>query len=201
MTYGRIGYWLRVKTAGSQARRFVSSQDLDRIFMLTALACALIGAACDIRSRRIPNWLTGTSILLGLALHLSLQGWIALGTAALAGAIGGGIFLLVYLGGGMGAGDVKLMAAVSVLAGLGHVREVLVATTLLGGVFAVVFAVFRGRFKAVLANVVTLITHHGKAGLTPHPELNITNPLTLRLPYGIAVAAGAAVSSWNALLR
>ena len=176
-------------------------QDLDRIFILTALACALIGAACDIHSRRIPNWLTGTSILLGLALHLSLQGWIALGTAALAGAIGGGVFLLFYLGGGMGAGDVKLMAAVSVLAGLGHLREVLVATMLLGGVFAVAFALFRGQLKVVLANVATLITHHGKAGLSSHPELNLTNPLTLRLPYGIAIAAGAAMLSWNALLR
>ena len=179
----------------------MSNQDLDRIFMLTALACALMGAGCDIRSRRIPNSLTGTSVLLGLALHLSLQGWVALGTAALAGTIGGGVFLLFYLGGGMGAGDVKLMAAVSVLAGLGHVREVLVATTLLGGVFAVVFALFSGRLKAVLANVVTLIAYHGKAGFTPHPELNIANPLTLRLPYGIAVAAGAAVTSWNVLQR
>jgi prepilin peptidase CpaA len=179
----------------------VSSQDLDRIFMLTALVCALIGAVCDIRSHRIPNWLTGTSMLLGLALHLSLQGWIALGAAALAGAIGGGVFLLFYLGGGMGGGDVKLMAAVSVLAGLSHVRDVLLATTLLGGVFAVVFALFRGQLKSVLANIVTLIIHHGRTGLTPHSELNITNPLTLRLPYGIAVAAGAAVSSWNALLR
>ena len=179
----------------------MQSQDLDRMFILTALACALIGAACDIRSRRIPNWLTGTSILLGLTLHLSLEGWIALGTATLAGAIGGGVFLLFYLGGGMGAGDVKLMAAVSVIVGLGHVGEVLLATTLLGGLFAVVFALFNGRLKDALANVVTLITHHGKAGLTPHPELNITNPLTLRLPYGIAVAAGAAVLSWKALLR
>jgi len=179
----------------------VSSNDLDRIFLLTALACALIGAACDVRSRRIPNWLTGTSVLLGLLLHLCLQGWAGLSGAALAGALGGGAFLVFYVGGGMGAGDVKLMAAVSVLAGRSHVGEVLVATTLLGGAFAVVFALLQGRLKAVLANVGTLLAHHGRAGLTPHPELNLTNPLTLRLPYGIAIAAGAAVLSWNALLR
>jgi len=179
----------------------VSGHDLDRVFILTALACALIGATCDVHSRRIPNWLTGAATALGLGMHLWLQGWIGLGTAALAGAIGGGFFLVFYLGGGMGAGDVKLMAAVAVLAGLSHVGEILVATTLLGGVLAVVYALLQGRLKAVLANVVRLIVHHGKTGLTPHPELNITNPLTLRLPYGIAVAAGAAVLSWNALLR
>ncbi len=168
---------------------------------MTALACALTGAACDIRWRRIPNWLTGPSILLGLALHLSLQGWVALATAALAGAIGGGVFLLFYLGGGMGAGDVKLMAAVSVLTGLSHVGEALVETTLLGGVLAVGWALVHGRLKGALANVITLIMHHGRSGLTPHPRLNLTNPLTLRLPYGIAIAAGAAVLSWNVLLR
>ena len=165
------------------------------------LAVAGLAAIIDVRSRRIPNWLTGPSILLGLTLHLSLQGWIALGTAVLAGAIGGGVFLLFYLGGGMGAGDVKLMAAVSVLVGLAHVGEVLIATTLLGGVFAVLFALSKGQLKAVLANIAGILVHHGKAGLTPHPELNLTNPLTLRLPYGIAVAAGAAVLSWNVLVR
>ncbi len=179
----------------------MSSHDLDRIFILTALACALLGATCDVRSRRIPNWLTGTSMALGLVLHWSLQGWMALWTCLLAGVIAGGAFLVFYLGGGMGAGDVKLVAAVSVLAGLSHVGEVLIATTLLGGVFAVVLALSRGRLKPVLVNVVTLVTHHGKAGFTPHPELNITNPVTLRLPYGVAIAAGAAVTSWNALLR
>ena len=177
------------------------SHDLDRLYILTALACGLIGAVCDIRSRRIPNWLTGTAIVLGLGMHLWLQGGVALGMAALAGMIGGGVFLLFYLAGGMGAGDVKLMAAVSVLVGLGHLGEVLIATTLLGGVLALGFALVKGQLKAVLANVAGIFVHHGKAGLTPHPELNLTNPLTLRLPYGIAIAAGAAALSWNALLR
>ncbi len=177
------------------------THDLDRVFILTALACGSIGAVCDVRSRRIPNWLTGTAIALGLGMHWWLQGWMALATAALAGAIGGGVFLLFYLGGGMGAGDVKLMAGVSVLVGLGHVGEVLIATALLGGVFAILLAVSKGQLKAVVGNVAGIFVHHGKAGLTPHPELNLTNPLTLRLPYGIAIAAGAAVLSWNALLR
>ena len=54
------------------------------------------------------------------------------------------MFLLFYLAGGMGAGDVKLMAGVSVLVGLSHVGEVLIATALLGGVFAMVLAVVQG---------------------------------------------------------
>jgi hypothetical protein len=62
-------------------------------------------------------------------------------------------------------------------------------------------ALSQGQLRALLANTVTLLVHHGKAGLSPHAELNLTNPLTLRLPYGIAIAAGTAVSSWNVLLR
>jgi prepilin peptidase CpaA len=171
----------------------VSSQDLDRIFLLTALACAVLGALCDVRSRRIPNLLTGSSALIGLAMHLCLQGWSAMAKAALAGAIGGGVFLLFYLSGGMGAGDVKLMAAVSVVAGLGHLGEALLATSLLGGVLAIGWALLCGQLKGVLANVCRLMLHHGKHGLTQHRELNLTNPSTLRLPYGVAIAAGTAV--------
>ncbi len=94
------------------------SHDLDRIYILTALACGLIGAVCDVRSRRIPNWLTGTAIGLGWECTDGCRAGWRWPTAALAGAIGGGVFLLFYLGGGMGAGDVKLMAGVSVLVGL-----------------------------------------------------------------------------------
>jgi hypothetical protein len=79
--------------------------------------------------------------------------------------------------------------------------EVLVATALLGGIFAVVLALSQRQLRALLANAVTLMIHHGKTGFTPHDELNLANPLTLRLPYGIAIAAGTALSSWNALLR
>jgi prepilin peptidase CpaA len=166
-----------------------------------SLVCASIGAFRDIRTRRIPNWLTGPSILAGLGLHLVLGGWHSMATAALAGLLAGGAFLLFHLAGGMGAGDVKLMTAVSCFAGLSYVPEILIATALMGGIFAIILALSRHRLKETLTNIGVLVIHHGSSGLKPHADLNVTNSERLRLPYGVAIAAGSAISFCSVLLR
>jgi len=175
--------------------------DREVIFVGLAMACASIGAFRDVRTRRIPNWLTGPSILAGLALHLILGGPTGLGKAALAGLIGGGVFLIFHLAGGMGAGDVKLMTAVSCLAGLSYLPEILIATALMGGVFAIIVAVSRHRLKETLSNIGVLAIHHGTSGLRPHSNINVTNAERLRLPYGVAIAAGSGISLCTVLLR
>jgi prepilin peptidase CpaA len=164
------------------------------VYAATALLCAAIAAVCDLKTRRIPNLLTGPSILLGLLLHLVLGGWSELGWSAAAALIGGGIFLVFYLAGGMGAGDVKLMAAVAALAGYSFVPKLLIATVLIGGVLALGMAVLHGKFKTTVRNIVALLQHHRAEGLTPHPALNVQNSSALRLPYAIAIAAGCLVT-------
>jgi prepilin peptidase CpaA len=175
--------------------------DLDATFVGMSLVCASIGAWSDVRTRRIPNWLTGPSILAGLVLHLAFGGWRALGTSALAGVLAGAVFLVFHLAGGMGAGDVKLMTAVSVLAGLNYFVEILIATALMGGLFALALALSRRRLKHTLANIGVLVVHHGTSGLRPHSDLNVSNAETLRLPYGIAIAAGTGIALCSVLLR
>ena len=66
---------------------------------------------CDLKTRRIPNWLTVISLVLALAFHLTTGGWPGL-LAALGGfAVGFGILLVLWLIGGGGGGDVILMGA------------------------------------------------------------------------------------------
>src|SRR5258708_10363677 len=112
----------------------------DLTYPATAAACALVGSVFDVKSRRIPNFITVPSFLLGLAMHFALGGWKQLLTSLAAGIICGLVFLVFYLAGGMGAGDVKLIMAVGCIAGLSHVAYLLVLTALSGGVMAVVFA-------------------------------------------------------------
>ena len=169
---------------------------LECIYLLLASLCASAGAISDARSRRIPNLLTGTSIAFGLLLHLQTGGWRQMGTAAVAGLAGGAVFFIFFLVGAMGAGDVKLMAAISVIAGFGHLAELFMAIAFTGGVFALVLAISRGRLKATLANVASLIRHHAASGALPHPDLNLDNPHALRIPYGVPIAAGC----WIVLL-
>jgi len=164
------------------------------VYPAAALVCATIGAVYDVRSRRIPNFVTLPAIAFGLLLHSSLGGWRQLGASAAAGLICGLIFLLFYLAGGMGAGDVKLMTAAGCIAGLPLTAQLLIATSLAGGAMAIGLALYRGRFKETLLNIGALALHHKTEGLTPHPEFNIGNTATLRLPYALAIAAGSALS-------
>jgi prepilin peptidase CpaA len=164
------------------------------VYPIAASVVALVGAAFDVKSRRIPNKLTGPALLFGLALHLTLDGWHGLLNCVAAGLICGGVFLVFYLAGGMGAGDVKLITAVGCLAGLSNTAYLLVLTALAGGVMAIGMALMRGRLKETLLNVGALANHHKNEGLTAHPDLNVRNENTLRLPYGLAIAAGCTIT-------
>lgn len=168
--------------------------DFNPIYLAAACVSAAVGAAFDIKSRRIPNFVTGPSLAFGLLLHGIGDGWHGLLSSFAAALICGAIFLVFYLAGGMGAGDVKLMTAVGCLAGLPHIQYLLVLSALAGGVMGIGLAIARGRLMQTLSNVGALLTHHKDEGLTPHPELNVTNSNTLRLPYGVAIAAGCALT-------
>jgi prepilin peptidase CpaA len=110
--------------------------------------------------------------------------------------IGGGLFLLFFLLGGMGAGDVKLMAAVGCLVGLESLSRVLIATVLVGAALAVLLALYRGRLRQTIANVAALAVHYQENGLSPHDELSLENVLTLRMPYAVPIAVGCMVALW-----
>jgi prepilin peptidase CpaA len=159
-------------------------------YMEAALLCASIASLYDLRTRRIPNKLTLPAIVCGLILHLVRGGPVEFGLSALAGLIAGGVFLLFFLAGGMGAGDVKLMTAIGCLAGAANIKDVLISTVLIGAVMGIALAIYRGRFRQTLGNVVTLVQHHRAEGLEAHPEINVRNASTLRLPYALPIAAG-----------
>jgi prepilin peptidase CpaA len=173
----------------------------DFVYAAAASLCALTGAAYDLKSRRVPNFLTGPALLFGLALHASFGGWRDLSSAAIAALVSGFIFLIFYIAGGMGAGDVKLIAAVACIAGSPRVATLLICTALAGGVMALALVIARQQFKQTVCNVKELVAHHGKRGLEPHPSLNVSNAKNLRLPYAVAIAAGSALTMCVMLLK
>lgn len=171
----------------------MSNFHTELLYVAAAFGVSFAGAAFDLRDRRIPNLLTLPAILAGLFLHLLTAGWHGLGLSAAAAGIAFVIFLVFWLAGGMGAGDVKLMTAVACVAGLPHVAWLLILTALSGGVMAVALALWRGQFRETIMNVGAIAVHHRYAGLKPHPDLNVGNARTLRLPYALAIAAGSAM--------
>jgi prepilin peptidase CpaA len=155
-----------------------------------AAALAATAAVTDVRDRRIPNRLTYSAMIAGLALQAAVHGWRGLLLSATGCCIFGGVFLLFYLVRAMGAGDVKLAAALGCIIGPAASWQVMFFTALAGGVMAVVVMVVRRRTLQTLRNTLAVAGFHARHGLRMHPFVNLDNPDAVRLPYGLAFAAG-----------
>ena len=163
------------------------------MYAMAAVTCAGLAAVSDVRERRIPNKLVLASMAVGVVLHAVLEGPRGVGAAALAALIAGAIFMVIHLAGGMGAGDVKLMSALACVSATSDVRMLVAATMLTGAVFALGLATLRGALLRTVRNVLVLVAHHREHGVAPHPELNVRNEKTLRLPYAVPMATAAAI--------
>lgn len=102
-----------------------------------AAALGLTASVEDLRRRTIPNWLTLAGAIAGLVFAASL-GWRSLGVAFAGGVVGFLLFLPVHLCGGMGGGDVKLMAAFGTLLGPTGILTAAVFGGIAGGICALV---------------------------------------------------------------
>lgn len=169
--------------------------------LIGAAVCAILAAAWDVRAGRIPNRLTYGAIAAGLLVRAWLGGWRGTLDGLAAGLLGGGVFFVFFLVRGMGAGDVKLMAAVGVWAGLHHLPAVLLTSAIAGGILALGYMFVRRRGAHTLRNLGMLLRFHLASGLAPHPEINLQNPQAVKIPYALAIAAGTFYVFGAMLLR
>jgi prepilin peptidase CpaA len=99
-----------------------------------AILVGLAATIDDLARRQIANWIPGAALAGGLGWQIGQNGWIG-GWYALAGAAAGfGVFLIFYLLGGMGGGDVKLMVGFGALLGAGRLLEAVLWTAGVGGI-------------------------------------------------------------------
>ena len=154
-----------------------------------AAAVAVSAAVTDVRQRRIPNVLTYPAMLAGVVVQGIVYGWNGILLSIGGGLLFGGIFFLFYSVRAMGAGDVKLAAALGCIVG-NLSFQVMFATAVAGGVLAVVYMVAKGRAWETLKNTLSIAGFHAQHGLHAHPVVNLDNPTALRMPYGLAFAAG-----------
>ena len=148
--------------------------------MLTILGVAVL---CDLQDRRIPNQLVIVGLLLGLIGQTGLAAGGGL-TIAASGALVGLLCLLpFYMSGGLGAGDVKLMAMCGAFLGPLHASAAAVASLLVGGVIGVVWA-----FRQLYAHRDDYITDDGPSASIPAVGHQV-GPATA-IPYAVAIFAG-----------
>ena len=163
------------------------------IFVGIVLTLACIA---DLRTRRIPNALTLTAAVIAVVFHAATGGWAAVGSSIAGWLLGVALFFPMFALRGMGAGDVKLLAAVGAWLGPAQVAFVAVATSIAGGVLALAVALLHGYLKTALTNVRALLTHWRVMGVRPLPEVTLEGTQGPRLAYAVPVAIGTMVTLW-----
>jgi prepilin peptidase CpaA len=171
--------------------RFFSAPPEKVLMVLLAL---LIGAAVyDIRYRRIPNWLTLAGVLLGFAINFGIgppEGGVLFALQGFALAFG--LYMFLYVLRAMGAGDVKLMAAVGALVGWERWFGIFLVTAIVGGVMAFALVAIRGRLKRTIFNVGFILSEikHGRPAYVGKEELDVRSGKGASLPHGAVIAIG-----------
>jgi prepilin peptidase CpaA len=161
-----------------------------------AVAISLAACATDLRSRRIPNVLTFGTAAAALIYAAVTGGWAGLGSAVVGWLIGAVVFIVPFALGGLGGGDVKLLAALG--AWLGPVPALWVAlyTGVAGGIMALVVAIASGYLRKALANVSLLLMHWRVWGLRPLSEVSLEGSKGPRLAYALPIFVGLVTTLW-----
>jgi prepilin peptidase CpaA len=159
------------------------------MLQFTVLAAALAFAVVfDVRTRRIPNWLTGALAAAGFG--MAFGGGVLTPAQAALGLLAGLLLMMPgHLIGATGAGDVKLMAAVGAVVGPGQALRAFVFTAVAGGVLAVLVAARRGRLSETVYGSTLLVT----SPVSSRPAINATSRAN-RFAYGPAIAIGTLLS-------
>lgn len=159
-----------------------------QIIWMGALALTLVAGWTDLRTRRIPNWLTVPAMIAGVAANSMLMGWHGTKLALEGAGLGLGLLLPLVLMRALGAGDWKLMGAAGAILGPARFLVVLLASILIAGVMAVFEIVRQGKVKQTAINLAILVQGFFIFGLRPNPRISLDNPGLLKVPFGAAVA-------------
>src|SRR6188508_690902 len=161
------------------------------------LAVGVVACVTDVRSRKIPNLLTFGAAVSGLLFHLVVNGLQGLGMAATGWIVGILLFLPIFLLRGMGAGDVKLLAALG--AWLGPMQTVWLAlfASIAGGVLALVVATSTGYLRTTFRNIGNMLLYWYIAGPRPVPDQTLERSGSPRLAYAIPILVGTVITLWR----
>jgi prepilin peptidase CpaA len=155
----------------------------------------LLASWIDYSQRRVPNWLNLALILLGFAVQAWYFGWSGFGTGFAGMATGFALLIVPWLMHGMGAGDVKLMAAIGVWLGPRLTLYSFGLGALIGGLAAIVMIVSTGRLRMACTNLGIILTKCGNPQLMfqEYGSAKSFGATSQLLPYGVPLTAGTLI--------
>lgn len=169
----------------------------------------IVAAVIDGLKLKVPNWITFPMILSGWVcsaiwpLYVGYSGWEGFLYSLLGTGVGLALLLPAYAIGGMGAGDVKLMAGVGAWVWSLHTLYAFAVSALVGGIIAVAMVLVRkswtkhkNQFWGIWTEILTVRDPEKLAEIAAERK-----PQMLLLPYGIPIAIGSIVYfAWTGML-
>jgi prepilin peptidase CpaA len=165
---------------------------------LTVLVCwvvsitLVVAAVIDGWKLKVPNWITFPMIASGWIASTAMFGWAGLGWSLVGTAVGLALLIPAYAIGGMGAGDVKLLAGVGAWVGATHTFWAFLVSAIAGGVIALGMVIYRrswrhhySQFWMIFSEILVVRDATRLAATAAERKSTM-----LLLPYGIPIAIG-----------
>lgn len=155
----------------------------------------VVAAVIDGMKLKVPNWITFPMIVSGWIYSATLSpyaGWEGLMFSLIGTAVGLALLMPAYAIGGMGAGDVKLLAGVGAWVWGTATLYAFAATAVIGGIIAVIMVLIgkgwdkhRNQFWMICNEIMTVKDPEKLATIAAERK-----PTMMLLPYGIPIAIG-----------
>ena len=153
----------------------------------------VVAAVIDGWKLKVPNWLTFPMIMSGWVYGACYGGWEGLLASVIGTFVGLGLLLPAYAIGGMGAGDVKLLAGVGAWVGAGTTLYAFCVSAVVGAIIAVAMVLIRknwakhqNQFMAICFEILTIRDPEQLSAIAAERKSSM-----LLLPYGIPIAIGS----------
>ena len=162
------------------------------VIMALLIPLAIIITYYDVRYRRIPNSFVLATLAGGLAVNTIFGGLTGLYTSLGGCALAFVMMFMLHVFGAMGAGDVKLFAAIGAVTGAHMVLPTFLVVVLIGGLLAVVSMVRAGAVLTTMHRVLQIFV-----GMLPGwqmPKFAVPADSKHTIPYGVAITMGSIIS-------
>jgi prepilin peptidase CpaA len=167
---------------------------MDSVAWWPSVGVLFAASIIDIYTRRIPNWLVLPFLISGLLVRSVLGGLPSAGTSIAGIGLACILFGVPCLLRGMGMGDLKLAAAVGAWIGPGQLFLAFIVTGIVGGTFAVCYALWHKALGRCLDGTTDLLAQFASCRIRPHEQIRLGNSNALSIPYAPAIAIGTLFS-------
>jgi prepilin peptidase CpaA len=169
----------------------------NQLVSVSVLVIGVVACVFDVRTRRIPNLLTFGAAIAGLCFHAFVSGAsgaILAGSGWLVGLL---ILIPYFLAGGMGGGDVKLLAALGAWLGPWETFWLAIYAGLAGGVVGLCLALSHRYLWTAISNLRLMVGYWWTVGFRPVPGLTLDSAASPRLAYAIPILLGTVLTLWR----